>query len=301
MNNEDRSSTNTDTTVTNSSFTSSNEQGQSVKPVSADGNGHAVINGHTEMGDASQNGIVRVKQERPSTPPLSIEGPGDSNNNVHNKKTPLLTSAGSTSLSTVPVTSSVKSEGKSDEGSFYTGKEEAPLSPIPALVPAGGQNTCIKSTSGNGKPETISNTKSDPSPPSVKCKDDNQETGQPVEMKSSVIPPEVKPNSSGGSPKADCSDVKMSSSESKPQSASDEQRKQENDPRITGGGAAAGDIKQEAQEESMQSLSDDEGVGAMNNLLGDITHMQDDLEERMDEIERQLTGEPPPTCVVGFR
>ena len=54
----------------------------------------------------------------------------------------------------------------------------------------------------------------------------------------------------------------------------------------------ASDRKEENQESS-QSMSDDESVGAMNNLLDDITQIQDDLEGRMDDIEQQLTSKIP--------
>lgn len=79
-------------------------------------------------------------------------------------------------------------------------------------------------------------------------------------------------------------------SDNKPAGTFDTNIKQENDSIvIMQKGANAGINMTETREElSQQGLSDDEEIGAMNNLLGDIGQMHDDLEVRMDEVERQL-------------
>ena len=306
VNNVDESSAlppaNTDNMADNSQTSTLNEQVERSKPVSAESNGHAVINGHAEMGDTAQNGLIRVKQERPTTPPPSLDGPGDSNNNIQDKKAPRSTNAGSMSLLTVPGSSSggpgtfVRNteSGESNQERLNVVKKEEPLSPIPALVPAGGQAAYVKSAPSvdQGKPEPTLDVKTDPTQLSVKSSGDRQETGQSVDVKSSVGSSEVKPTPSVGSPRADSAEVKVPPGESKPQLASDARIKRENELRTTAqsGVATVSEVKEEIQEESVQSVSDDEGVEAMNNLLGDVAQIQDDLEERMDEIERQLTG-----------
>ena len=306
MNNADESSalppTSTDNMVENSKTSALNEQGERSKPVSAESNGHAVINGHAEMGDTTENGLIRVKQERPSTPPPALDGPGDSNNNIQDKKAPRSTNTGSMSLLTVPGSSSgdhgtfVRNteSGESNEGRLNVVKKEEPLSPIPALVPAGGQTAYLKSAPSvdQDKPEAPLDAKTDSTQLSGKSSGDRQETGQSVDVKSSVGSSEIKPTPSVGSPRADSAEVKVPSGESKPQLSSDALIKQENALRTTAqsGVATASEVKEEIQEESVQNISDDEGVEAMNSLLGDVAQIQDDLEERMDEIERQLTG-----------
>lgn len=305
VNNVDESSAlppNTDNMAENSQTFTLNEQVERSKPVSAESNGDAVINGHAEIGDTAQNGLIRVKQERPSTPPPSLDGPGDSNNNIQDKKASRSTNTGSMSLLTVPGSSCggpgtfVRNteSGESSEERLNVVKKEEPLSPIPALVPAGGQAAYVKSapTVDQGKPEPTLDMKTDPTQLSVKSSGDRQETGQSVDVKSSVGSSEVKPTPSVGSPRADSAEVKVPSGELKPQLASDARIKQENELRTTAqsGVTTVSEVKEEIQEESVQSVSDDEGVEAMNNLLGDVAQIQDDLEERMDEIERQLTG-----------
>lgn len=80
------------------------------------------------------------------------------------------------------------------------------------------------------------------------------------------------------------------SMESNPQPGSETQIKQENELRILSQSKipAESNITEDTQGESVQSLSDDDGIGAMDNLLGDINQIHDDLEERMDQIEQQL-------------
>ena len=327
--------TNTENMAENSSTSTLNEQGEGSKPVSAGSNGHAVINGHAEMGHTAQNGLISVKQERPSTPPPSLDGPGDSNNNIQDKKAPQSTNTGAMSLLTVPGSSSVSrgtfgantASGESSDGSLNVVKTEEPLSPIPALVPAGGQAAYVKNAppADQDKREATLDAKSDSTQLSVKSSGDKQETGQSIDVNSSVGSSEVKPNPSVGSPKADSAEVKVPSGESKPQLASDVRIKQEPNPSVgspkadsaevkvpsgeskpqlasdvrikqendlktsaQSGVATVSEVKEEMQEES---VSEDEGVESMNNLLGDVAQIQDDLEERMDEIERQLTGE----------
>ena len=266
-------------------------QKESNRTVCTESKDHAVINGHVEPGDPSQNGLTRVKQERPSTPPPSVDGPGDTNNNVHGTKAPVL-DPGSDLMSTVPASSSraPSSFSASSEAELHVDasegrlgvvkKEEEPVSPIPALVPVGQQTTYIKSgpSSDKGKPEELSSTKSDNFQPSVKSESDKEvdrQFGQP--------------NVPVGSSGADCSDGKIPGGERTPQLCSDSPVEQENDA-TSAASDTASDAKEENQE-SAQSMSDDESVGAINNLLDDITQIQDDLEGRMDDIEQQLTGE----------
>lgn len=256
-------------------------QGESNGTVSAESKEHAVINGHVEPGDPSHNGLTRVKQERPFTPPPSVDGPGDTNNNIQGTKAPVL-NTGSSLMSMVPASSSrvpgsfsTSNEAElrvdSSEGRRLgvVKKEEQPVSPIPALVPVGEEATYMKSgpSSDQRKHEGVSNTKSDSSQPCVKSESDKDV----------------------GSSRADCSDAKVPSGERTPQLGSDSRVKQENESMSAASGTAS-DAKAENQE-SAQSMSDDESVGAINNLLDDITQIQDDLEGRMDEIEQQLTGE----------
>lgn len=243
--------------------------------------GHAVVNGHAEIGDTVQNGLLRVKQERPSTP-ASLDGPGDSNNNIQGRKTPVSTNT----LSTVADTSSrthsslltsTDSGVPLSEGSTATvKKEEEPLSPIPALVPVGGPTPCVKSQPEQVKPETMSNLTPDKST-SVKSEGQREGAEKSSELKSSVA-------STG-----------TESMESNSQPGSETQVKQENELRIKSQNIipAESNITEDTQGESVQSLSDDDGIGAMDNLLGDINQIHDDLEERMDQIEQQLAGE---TC-----
>ncbi|XP_068737655.1 uncharacterized protein [Montipora capricornis] len=75
--------------------------------------------------------------------------------------------------------------------------------------------------------------------------------------------------------------------ESKTARASDATIKRENESNNTAQSAVT-NVKEPHEEFPKQSLSDDEEIGAMNNLLIDISQMQDDMEDRMDEIERQL-------------
>lgn len=263
-------------------------QGESNGTVCAESKDHAVINGHVEPGDPAPNGLTRVKQERPSTPPPSVDGPGDTNNNIQGTKAPVL-DTGSNLMSTVPASSSrvpgsfsASSEAElrvdSSEGRLgVVKKEEQPVSPIPALVPVGEQTAYMISgpSSDQGKLEGVSSSKSDNS---VKSESDKEVARQPGQL-----------NSSLGSSRADCSDAKVPSGERTPQLGSDSRVKQENESMGAASGTAS-DAKGENQE-SAQSMSDDESVGAINNLLDDITQIQDDLEGRMDEIEQQLTGE----------
>lgn len=285
-----QTSTDTRDSVKDSTPSGVIHQGESSRTVCTESEGHAVINGHAEQGESAQNGLKRVKQERPSTPPPRIDGPGDTNNNIQDKKAPVL-NTGSSLMSTVPASSgsfsaSSQHESRVDSSEGRLGvvkKEEEPLSPIPALVPVGEQTAYIKrrSSSDQGKPEGVPNTTSDNSQPTVKPEIDREGTGQSVQLKPSV-----------GSCRADGSQVKASSGESTPQLASDSQVKQENESMISTQSTASTtscDVKTENQD-SAQSMSDDESVGAINNLLDDITQIQDDLESRMDEIEQQLTG-----------
>ena len=275
-------------------------QGESNGTVCTEGKDHAVINGHVEPGEPSQNGLTRVKEERPSTPPPSVDGPGDTNNNVQDTKAPVL-DPGSSLLSSVPASSSrapgsFNTSGQADlrhdvsEGRLgVVKKEEEPVSPIPALVPVGEQTAYIKSgpSSDKGKPEELSSTKSDNSQPSVKS-----ESGKEVSRQSG------QPSTQGGSSGAD-SDAKVPSGERTPPLGSDSRVKQENNNiSATSDNSASGG--KEENRESSQSMSDDESVGAMNNLLDDITQIQDDLEGRMDDIEQQLTGEIPGSSFTVF-
>ena len=255
------------------------KKGECVKVMKSEG--HAVVNGHAELGDAAQNGLLRVKQERPSTPPPSLDGPGDSNNNIQGRKAP----ASTNTLSTVADTSSrthsslltsTDSGVELSEGSTATvKKEEEPLSPIPALVPVGGPTLCVKSQPEQVKPETILNLTPDNSQSSVKSEGQREGAEKSAELKSSV---------------ASTGTVSM---ESNPQPGSETQIKQENELRISSQSKipAESNITEDTQGESVQSLSDDDGIGAMDNLLGDINQIRDDLEERMDQIEQQLAGE----------
>lgn len=268
-------------------------QGESNGTVCTESKDHAVINGHVEPGDPSQNGLTMVKQERPSTPPPSVDGPGDSNNNVQGTKAPVL-DPGSSLLSSAPASSSRApgtfsassdaelGHGVSEGRLGVVKKEEEPVSPIPALVPVGEQTAYIKSgpSSDKGKLEELSRNKSDNSQPSVKSECDKEvarESGQP--------------NALVGSSGAN-SEAKVPSGERTVQLGSDSRVKQENDTMSAASDNTASDRKEENQESS-QSMSDDESVGAMNNLLDDITQIQDDLEGRMDDIEQQLTGKIP--------
>lgn len=275
-------------------------QGESNRTGCTESKDHAVINGHIEPGDPSQNGLTRVKQERPSTPPPSVDGPGDTNNNVQGTKAPVLDPCSSL-LSSVPASSSRAlgsfsasseaevrhdvSEGRLD----VVKKEEEPVSPIPALVPVGEQTAYIKSgpSSDKGKLEKLSSTKSDHSQLSVKSESDKEITRQSGQPSALV-------GSSGAN-----SDAKIASGEKTLQLGSDSRVKQENDTTSAASDNTASDGKQENQEPS-QSMSDDESVGAMNNLLDDITQIQDDLEGRMDDIEQQLTGEIPKSSFTVF-
>lgn len=229
----------------------------------------ALVNGHQE------NGLVKVKQERPTTPSTSESTNGDSNNNIDGKEVSLLTNTNSESLSTATnFASETRTQLRSElSESGALKKEEEPLSPIPALVPVGGQGPYVISTHSNDqkKSELTSNKKSPNFQPVIKaCTRDTQETEQLEKI-----------NTSG-----------VCLSDTKPPGTSDTYLKQENDSIvITQGGANTGNNVTETRELSQQSLSDDEEVGAMNNLLGDIGQMQDDLEVRMDEVERQLEGQ----------
>lgn len=268
-------------------------QGESNGTVCTESKDHAVINGHVEPGEPSQNGLTRVKEERPSTLPPSVDGPGDTNNNVQDTKAPVL-DPGSSLLSSVPASSSrapgsFSASGQAElrhdvsEGRLgVVKKEEEPVSPIPALVPVGDQAAYRRSgpSSDKGKLEELSSTKSDNSQPSVKS-----ESGKEVARQSG------QPSTQGGSSGAN-SDGKVPSGEKTLQLGSDSRVKQENDTVSVGIDNTASDGKEENREWS-QSMSDDESVGAMNNLLDDINQIQDDLEGRMDDIEQQLTGEIP--------
>ena len=260
-------------------------QGESNGTVCTESKDHAVINGHVEAGDPSENGLTRVKQERPSTPPASVDdGPGDTNNNVQGTKAPVM-DPGSNLMSTVPASSSRApgSFSASNEAELRVDvregrlgvvkKEEQPVSPIPALVPVGEQTPYLKSglSSDKGKLDELSCTKSDNSQPSESDKEVARQPGQA--------------NASEGSSRADCSDATVPSSE---RTGSDSRVKQENDATSTASDAASDGKTQD--QESVQSMSDDESVGALNNLLDDITQIQDDVEGRMDDIEQQLTG-----------
>lgn len=243
--------------------------------------GHAVVNGHAELGDAAQNGLLRVKQERPSTPPPSVDGLGDSNNNIQGRKAPVSTNTLSTvadnsSRTHSSLLTSTDSGVELSEGSTATvKKEEEPLSPIPALVPVGGPTPCVKSQPEQVKPETILNLTPDNSQSSVKSEGQREGAEKSAELKSSV---------------ASTGRVSM---ESNPQPGSETQIKQENELRISSQSKipAESNITEDTQGESVQSSSDDDGIGAMDNLLGDINQIHDDLEERMDQIEQQLAGE----------
>jgi len=274
-------------------------QGESNGTVSTDSKDHAVINGHVEPGGPSQNGLTNVKQERPSTPPPPVNGPGDTNNNVQGTKAPVL-DLSSSLMSTVPDSSSrapgsfsasSDAELRVDASEGRLGvvkKEEEPVSPIPALVPVGEQTAYIKSgpSSDKGKPEELSSTKSDDSHPSVKSESDKEVARQSGQANAPV-----------GSSGTNCSDAKVPSGERSPQLGSDSRVKQENDTVSAASDNTAGDVKAEDQ---AQSMSDDESVGAINNLLDDITQIQDDLEGRMDDIEQQLTGEKTNSPVAMF-
>ena len=260
-------------------------QGESNGTVCTESKDHAVINGHVEPGDPSENGLTRVKQERPSTPPPSVDdGPGDTNNNVQGTKAPVM-DPGSNLISTVPASSS-RAPGSFSANSEaalrvdvregrlgVVKKEEQPVSPIPALVPVGEQTPYLRSglSSDKGKLDELSCTKSDISQPSESDKEVARQPGQA--------------NASVGSSRADCSDATVPSSE---RTGSDSRVKQENDARSTASDAASDGKTQD--QESVQSMSDDESVGALNNLLDEITQIQDDVEGRMDDIEQQLTG-----------
>ena len=252
------------------------KKGECVEVMKSEG--HAVVNGHADLGNAAQNGLLRVKQERPSTPPPSLDGPGDSNNNIQGRKAPVSTNT----LSTVADTSSrthsslltsTDSGVELSEGSTVK-KEEEPLSPIPALVPVGGPTPCVKSQLEQMKPETVLNLTPDNSQSSVKSEGQREGAEKSTELKSSV---------------ASTGTVSM---ESNPQPGSETQIKQENELRISSQSKipAESNITEDTQGESVQRLSDDDGIGAMDNLLGDINQIHDDLEERMDQIEQQLAG-----------
>ena len=274
-------------------------QGESNGTVCTESKDHAVINGHVEPEDPSQNGLTRMKQERPSTPPPPVDGPGDTNNNVQGTKAPVL-DPGSSLMSTVPASSSrapgsfsASSEAElrvdACEGRLgVVKKEEEPVSPIPALVPVGEQTTYLKSgaSSDKGKPEELSSTKSDNSQPSVKSERDKEVASQSRQA-----------NAPEGSSGANSSDAEVPSGERTPQLGSDSRVKQEVETVGAASDNAGGDGKAENQ---AQSMSDDESVGAINNLLDDITQIQDDLEGRMDDIEQQLTGEIPRSPVAVF-
>lgn len=276
----------TEKTVKDSCLKNLSEQGP--KTAYTESKSSPVVNGHTEPGALSENGLPKVKEECPSTPPLPEEGPGDTNNNIQDKSAPVL-SAGSVLMSTVSsssgtgegsVSASIESRPDKSEGqSDVMKKEEDPQSPIPALVPAGGQTVFMKSASSElGKPEEKSASKSEIVQSAVKPGNGTEGTEKSVELKPS-----------GGSSRGDHSEVKTPPGETNPQMGSEAQVKQENESRnpASGGGTRASEIKTENQE-SGQSLSDDESVGAMNNLLDDITQIQDGLEGRMDQIEQQL-------------
>ena len=214
------------------------KKGECVKVMKSEG--HAVVNGHAELGNAAQNGLLRVKQERPSTPPSSLDGPGDSNNNIQGRKAPVSTNT----LSTVADTSSrthsslltnTDSGVELSEGSTVK-KEEEPLSPIPALVPVGGPTPCVKSRLEQVKPETILNLTPDNSQSSVKSEGQREGAEKSAELKSSV---------------ASTGTVSM---ESNPQPGSETQIKQENELRISSQSKipAESNITEDTQGESVQ-------------------------------------------------
>ncbi|XP_068734964.1 uncharacterized protein [Montipora capricornis] len=244
------------------------DQGESQNRIPGDSNENVIINGHQE------NGHERLKQERPSTPPSSLDTSGDSNNNIHSKKVPLLTDTGPSSPSSSDSTSRIRTESGSEANEETSGavkREEEPLSPIPALVPAGGQMpyTAIRTPSTDQRGlKLISNKHLDTCQPSAH---DMQETGQQNNLATS-----------GGSLK-----VEERLDESKTAQTSDATIKRENESNNTAQSAVT-NVKEPHEEFPKQSLSDDEEIGAMNNLLIDINQMQDDMEDRMDEIERQL-------------
>ena len=228
-----------------------------------------IVNGHQE------NGLVKVKQERPTTPTTSENTTGDSNNNIDGKKISLLANTSSDSLSTATnAAGETRTQLRSELNELGAlKKEEEPLSPIPALVPVGGQAPYVINTHPNDqkKSELTSNKKSPNFQPVVKTSTrDTQETVQLGKL-----------NTSG-----------VCLSDNKPAGTFDTNIKQENDSIVViQKGANSGINMTETREElSQQGLSDDEEIGAMNNLLGDIGQMHDDLEVRMDEVERQLEG-----------
>lgn len=277
-------------TVEDCCVTNVNEQGE--KTVCTENKSILVVNGHVEHEDHSPNGLPKVKEERSSTSPRPEEGPGDTNNNIQDKSVPLL-STGSVLMSSLSSSSGTGASAVSGSTESCTGgsegqlgvikKEEDPQSPIPALVPAGERTVFMKSASlpEQGKSEEESVSKSENVQLAVKPENDTEGTGQSAELK---------PH--GGSSRVDQAEVKTSTGESNPKVGSESQVKQENESRnsASAAGARESEIKTENQE-SGQSLSDDESVGAINNLLDDITQIQDDLEGRMDQIEQQLAGE----------
>ena len=233
------------------------KKGECVKVMKSEG--HAVVNGHAELGNVAQNGLLRVKQERPSTPPPSLDGPGDSNkqerpstpppsldgpgdsnNNIQGRKAPVSTNT----LSTVADTSSrthsslltnTDSGVEVSKGSTVK-KEEEPLSPIPALVPVGGPTPCVKSQPEQVKPETVLNLTPDNSQSSVKSEGQREGAEKSAELKSSV---------------ASTGTVSM---ESNPQPGSQTQIKQENELRISSQSKipAESNITEDTQGESVQ-------------------------------------------------
>ena len=65
-------------------------KGESNGTVCTKSKDHTVINGHVGPRNLSPNGLTRVKQERPSTPPPPVDGPGDTNNDVQDTEAPAL-------------------------------------------------------------------------------------------------------------------------------------------------------------------------------------------------------------------
>ena len=192
----------------------------------------------------------------PPTPPRPEEGPGDTNNNIQDKSVPLL-STGSVLMSSLSSSSgtgasavSGSTESRTDGSEGHLGvikKEEDPQSPIPALVPAGGQTVFMKSASlpEQGKSEEESVSKSENVQLAVKPENDTEGTGQSAELK---------PH--GGSSRVDQAEVKTSTGESNPKVGSESQVKQENESRnsASAAGARESEIKTENQESGQRYI-----------------------------------------------
>ena len=232
----------------------------------------SVINGHTEPEIRNHNSLKKVKLQKLSSP-FPLTDTGDSNNNLHDSKESM---SNCTSIST-----SVSSTSCGDRVSHVVGGETSaekiksdhePLSPVPALVSVEDQVT-HKDTSA------AASERQNPSQLPVKSEARDGQTTEQTCPRGFVagLPLEAHVSLKQSRPQFESETLPRSEDESGTWMESVE-------------ATTSSDSREEIDQASPSRMSEDEGLGAMNNLLDDITFMQDDLETRVNDIEEQLAG-----------